>query len=67
EGLARISAEEFEDAVDAVVLVDLRQQLDLLADEDFVERLAAPFTLAKLVVENAFQPIVEAGTGTVFG
>ncbi|NKF32692.1 GGDEF domain-containing protein, partial [Pseudomonas sp. BGM005] len=24
-------------------------------------------TLAKLVVENAFQPIVEAGTGTVFG
>ena len=24
-------------------------------------------TLAKLVIENAFQPIVEAGTGTVFG
>jgi len=24
-------------------------------------------TLAKLVIENAFQPIVEAGTGAVFG
>ena len=24
-------------------------------------------TLAKLVLENAFQPIVEVGTGTVFG
>src|SRR5690606_23611780 len=40
EGLPRIAAEELEDRIDALMLVDGRQMLDLLADEDLVERLA---------------------------
>src|SRR3546814_17194531 len=40
EGLPGIAAEKLEDRVDAFLLVDGRQMLDLLADEDLVERLA---------------------------
>src|SRR5690606_35081797 len=40
EGLAWVAPEELEDGIDALVLVDGRPVLYLLADEDLVERLA---------------------------
>jgi hypothetical protein len=48
KGLMRIATEKLEDAVDRVVFVDRRQHFDLLADQDFVERLRIALALAKV-------------------
>jgi len=51
------------------VTVEIGMSLAASVEPGVVRRYASDqiVTLAKLVVENAFQPIVEAGTGTVFG
>jgi len=49
--------------------MNIGMSLAVTVEQGVLRRYASDqiVTLAKLVVENAFQPIVEAGTGTVFG
>jgi len=51
------------------VTVEIGMSLAATVDPALVRRYASDqiVTLAKLVIENAFQPIVEAGTGVAFG
>eukprot|EP01035_Chromulina_nebulosa_P043463 gene43463-58874_t len=51
------------------LLEKLQMSLGVAEDLGVLRRFASDqlLTLAKLVIENAFQPIVEVGTGAVFG